>query len=697
VSSARPERRRIGYLLSLFPCYDETFILREIKGLSERGVTPTIFSLRRRRDPVIQEDARPLMAATRYLGYLAPEVVAAVGRTLVRQPRTLAGIVGRIVRATWRRPLTLAKSLALLPKTLRFAELAREEGLEHLHAHWASYPSTSAWVISRLTGISWSFTCHAHDLFQDPSLLPEKIARAEFVLTCTADNKRFLEGISPEAARKVSVSYHGLDVGRFQPAFRPATGEPPQLLAVGSLLPCKGFDLLIEACRRLKQRGLAFRLTLAGGGPLEATLREAIARAELGDRVRLTGYVTQAQLVPLYQAADLFVLPAVLEMHWGIPNVLVEALACAVPVVTTGLPSLPELVEDGVHGLVAANRDPEDLAEKMAALIADPARRHAMGLAGRRRVEERFDIGRTIPGVLEPLLHGPEAAGAASNAAGLRLKTPVSPLRRAVKRAVVSLTAMAVTRDADALRILMYHRINASHPGDRLSIHPDVFRGQMEALAGSGRPVLPLSEALTALRCAGPLPKGAVCLTFDDGFRDNFDFALPVLERLGLPATFFVVTGHVGTASCIDRYRGCCDEDRSMDWAQLRELIAQGHAVGGHSRSHRELADLEPDQVRWEVAGCHADLLGHLGRAPELFCYPRGSESPLVRRVVAEAGYAGACTVKPGANPRGVDPFGLRRTEITGDDSLEQMSEKLRGGFDGWHRLVQHVQSWGAA
>ena len=133
-----------------------------------------------------------------------------------------------------------------------------------------------------------------------------------------------------------------------------------------------------------------------------------------------------------------------------------------------------------------------------------------------------------------------------------------------------------------------------------------------------------------------------------------------------------------------------------MDWGQVRELVARGHGVGGHSRSHRELAGLPPEELCAEVAGCRDDLWAQAGVKAEFFCYPRGSESPFVRRVVAEAGYSGACTVKPGANPRGIDPFGLRRTEIAAGDSLEELSQKLRGAFDGWHKLVQHVQSLGA-
>ena len=131
---------------------------------------------------------------------------------------------------------------------------------------------------------------------------------------------------------------------------------------------------------------------MAGGGPEEQNLRLLAAKEGIVDRVHFTGYLTQKDLIPLYQDADIFVLPAVLAQHWGIPNVLVEALACEVPVVTTPLPSLPELVEDGVTGLVARDQDPADLAAQIERLARDPELRRRLGQAGRRRVEERFDI-----------------------------------------------------------------------------------------------------------------------------------------------------------------------------------------------------------------------------------------------------------------------------------------------------------------
>jgi peptidoglycan/xylan/chitin deacetylase (PgdA/CDA1 family) len=278
------------------------------------------------------------------------------------------------------------------------------------------------------------------------------------------------------------------------------------------------------------------------------------------------------------------------------------------------------------------------------------------------------------------------------DARSFRTAQATSRLRRAVKRGAVGLASFAAPPEPEpALRILMYHRVNDSHPGDRLTVNPRAFEGHMAFLAASGRPVIRLEDALPALRGAAPLPPKAVAITFDDGFRDNYDFAVPVLDRLKMPASFFVVTDHVGTDRCIERYEGCCENDRVLSWAEVRDMSARGHGIGGHSRSHRELGQLPEGDVAEEVAGCRREIALRTGVAPRLFCYPRGSEGPGVRRQVAGAGFEGACTVSPGTNTAGIDLFGLKRTEIAGGDTVEDFGRKLEGLFDGWHKLVQRV------
>ena len=270
-------------------------------------------------------------------------------------------------------------------------------------------------------------------------------------------------------------------------------------------------------------------------------------------------------------------------------------------------------------------------------------------------------------------------------------------MRRPLRRAVAALARFARPRtDGPLVRILTYHRVNDTHPRDRLTVHPRAFAAQMEELR-KARSVITVEEAVSALRGDRPLPARAVAITFDDGYRDNFTFALPILEQFGFSATFFIATGYIGTAATLDRYRACCDGDGMLDWDQVGEMRVRGHAIGGHGREHLELAGLSPAAARAEIEACQDDIAKRLGAPASLFCYPRGSETPDVRRLVSSAGFRAACTVEPGGNGAGTDLLGLRRTEVSGDDEIADFRLKLDGEFDGWHRLVQLSHAWRVA
>lgn len=241
--------------------------------------------------------------------------------------------------------------------------------------------------------------------------------------------------------------------------------------------------------------------------------------------------------------------------------------------------------------------------------------------------------------------------------------------------------------------ILMFHRIRDHdaglmfEPNHRNMVAPALFCALLDTLAATGVAVVSLEEALDRLRAK----RGGrfVSLTFDDGYADNVTDALPILQHLGFQAAFFVVTGLMGTSRTLDRYQACCDADRMMSWDQVRALRDRGHTIGGHGRTHRELVGLRETEVRDEVEQCAENVQRETGERPRLFCYPRGSENALARRIVGEAGFVAACTVRPGANPPGTELFALRRTEVSGDDTLTDFRLKLEGGFDAWHRLAQ--------
>jgi glycosyltransferase involved in cell wall biosynthesis len=231
-------------------------------------------------------------------------------------------------------------------------------------------------------------------------MLRDKIRAAKFVVTCTGHNKDYLVGIGGSDTRdKITVSYHGVDLDRFKPD-PSARGDRFTILTAGTLRKCKGLPDLIEACRILADRGVSFVCSIVGDGEERRSLERLIRSKGLEDRIRITGYLAQEQIIPLYQQADVVVLPALSESHFGIPNILLEAFAVETPVICTPLISLDEVMKDGVHGLYIPERDPRALADALATLAGDPARCRSMGAAGRRQIEALFDSDKNVTTLL---------------------------------------------------------------------------------------------------------------------------------------------------------------------------------------------------------------------------------------------------------------------------------------------------------
>ena len=399
----------VALVASQFPRNVDAYFLREVAGLAARGIQFRIFSLRSYDGKVVHQAARPLLARTVYMPFLASgKLWAANARALLGSPGRYLGLLGRLVTGLWRRPRSLVRTLAVFPKSVYFAEVVRREGIRHIHANWASHPAAAALVMSELTGATWSFAGHASDIYLDAGMLRDKIRAARFVTTCTRHNKDHLIRVGgPDMADKITVSYHGVDLDRFQPVASRADG-PFRILTVGTLRECKGLPDLIEACRLLGERGVAFQCAIVGDGEERRGLERLIRSVGLADRIRITGFLAQEDLIPLYQHAGAVVLPALSESHFGIPNILLEALAVGTPVICTALPSLSEFMRDGVHGIFVPEQSPPALADAIEALARDPARGRAIGAAGREQIEALFDA-RINTGVLETLFRAAAA------------------------------------------------------------------------------------------------------------------------------------------------------------------------------------------------------------------------------------------------------------------------------------------------
>lgn len=429
----------LAVLLSRFPLVTETFILREVIELERQGRPVRLVPLLHERPEVVHREALPWMGRVLHAPLLSAQVAAASLRTLRRRPGQVLRLFGRLAAASASSPGFFVKTLAIFPKSLWIAERLEAEGAEHLHAHFATHPATLALIVSSLTGIPWSVTVHAHDIFVSRVLLREKLAAACFVRAISRFNRDYLERLYPELEGRVRVIHVGIDpaVYRRLPPPPEVSEGVPRILCVASLRPYKGHMVLLEACRLLKEQGVDFRCELVGEGPLRPELERRIAELGLRDLVKLAGALPQNEVARRLGRSSVFVLPSVVapdgQME-GIPVALMEAMAAGRPVVSSDLSGIPELVQDGVSGLLVQPGDAAGIAAALKRLIDDPGLSRALGEHGREKVEREFRLDGTVAELLseiEPHTGPPDAeTGALLARAGI----PTAGVRRVHRR-----------------------------------------------------------------------------------------------------------------------------------------------------------------------------------------------------------------------------------------------------------------------
>ena len=384
---------RVLYLVSLFPCWSETFIVREIHALMRQGVEVRISSLKPHSEPMVQPDAEILLDRVIYPpASLAGSLKAALPKVL-GHPLQSVRELAPLVKSLWRKPDELVKSVVSWWRTLTMIDAVRAFDPQHLHAHWATYPSSAARILAGRIGRPWSFTGHAHDIFVHDQDLAGKLNQADFSVTISGYNQKQLAArMIPRNQSRLAVIHCGV-----LPADLPYTAagrEAAYIVGVGRLDPIKGFIHLVEACRLLKERGTAFTCDIIGDGPLRDTLQQAIDAAGLQAQVRLTGALPQQEVRTRINRATLFVLPSVLLADGnadGIPVALMEAMACGATAISTRVSGIPELIHHEENGLLVSPGDAAELADAMARLLGDAPLRTRLAEAARRTIVQDFD------------------------------------------------------------------------------------------------------------------------------------------------------------------------------------------------------------------------------------------------------------------------------------------------------------------
>lgn len=399
----RPEPRGpVVYIMSRFPLLTETFILREMLELERQGVTLAVFPLLRARQPVRHAEVARLKAEVHYTPFLSLWIIAANLSFLLRAPRRYLRLLWLVLRGNFGSANLFFGGLGVFPKSVYFARLARERGARHVHAHFATHPALAALIISELAGIPFSFTAHAHDIFLHERMLAEKVERARFVVAISEFNKQYLLERAPRVAPdRIKVVHCGIEPERYGGPREANSGGiktglgGPTALCVASLQPYKGIKYLVRACALVARRVEGFRCFVIGEGGDRPELEALISELGLSETVILRGAMPQHEVAEMLGAADLFVLPSVVapsgQME-GIPVALMEAMASRLPVVSTRLSGIPELVEDGHNGLLVPPADEAALADALTKLCLDPELRRRMGDRGREKVVADFEL-----------------------------------------------------------------------------------------------------------------------------------------------------------------------------------------------------------------------------------------------------------------------------------------------------------------
>ena len=408
----------VAFVLKGYPRLSETFIAQEISGLERRGFDIRLISLRHPTDstthPLNQDIRAPVSYLPEYL-YREPLRTWRAWRSVRRRPAY------QRTRDAWLRDLRRDPSPNRIRRFGQALVLAHELDPEigWLHAHFLHTPASVVRYAAMLTGLPWSCSAHAVDIWTTPEWEKrEKLADCRWLVTCTRANLQHLRELSYDP-HKVDLVYHGLDFDRFEFAdvgrSKADGGNPNQpviVLSVGRAVEKKGFDVLIDALARLP-RDLHWRLVHIGGGAKTKELKRRARRAGLGDRVEWLGAQAHPEVLRRYRQADLFALACRVGRNGdrdGLPNVLMEAQSQGVACLSTQLPSISELIEDGKTGLLVAPENSAALAEGLDRLIRDPSLRARLAEAGLRRLRDTFSFESGVDRLAAKLVAGAEAA-----------------------------------------------------------------------------------------------------------------------------------------------------------------------------------------------------------------------------------------------------------------------------------------------
>ena len=389
-----------AYLFERFPSFGQTFCYREVAELGRQGIAPPIFSIRNPKDEPPQDWDEDIVQRVHYLPE-EKELLDDVGRSS-RKGKLTSQVIAAIEE--WGRRTDFLRLYQAVYVGLRLQQI----GIRHVHAHFAGMAARTAYWISRFFPVTFSFTAHANDIFAPRKFeigLEKLVDKAGVVVTETDYAEKFLQKQFPDRADRIHRIYNGLNIAEFRRADFAST--PPLIIAVGRLIAKKGFADLIRACLLLLERRRSFHCKIIGDGPLENELRGQIEQLGLQKCVDLPGARSQNEIREHLAAANVFVLPSVIDPDGGmdnLPTVIMEAMATGLPVVSTAIGGIPEMVIHNETGFLVEPGNATELAGAIDRVIVDLAMAKRFGQAGYERAQRLFSIDKNVHELRQLLL-----------------------------------------------------------------------------------------------------------------------------------------------------------------------------------------------------------------------------------------------------------------------------------------------------
>jgi glycosyltransferase involved in cell wall biosynthesis len=385
---------KVAYILHWFPEPSETFVFSEVINLRRRGLPLKVYTLYGKLTRWLSPEMLEESADVARLGLSALKGIPADFAYWFRKdPSTTRSLLRLVPFRRWSCLEQTGENLWAFLCGFRLARLFEKSGIEHIHAPWANGPATAAWVASRLTGIPFSFTARAGDIYPPDGALAEKIHDALFVRTETKTNIGYLAGFAGGNTSKFLLTYNGLLLKTHREA-PVSMCAPCKILGVARFVRTKGFDVLLRAAKLLEKEGLDFHLTLAGAGPRRFQLRYLVRKLGLTHRVTFPGFVPHDRISDLFYSSDVFVMPSIVHSTGdrdGIPTVIMEALLHRLPVVASDVSGVSEVIRNGETGLLVQQRDPPALAKAIRTVLGNRETALKMAEKGQRLILELFD------------------------------------------------------------------------------------------------------------------------------------------------------------------------------------------------------------------------------------------------------------------------------------------------------------------